>query len=118
MKRGHDSSMETLGTVHLKRIFQGNPLSGLAHPLTLEKPSKRSSSQAFPTDPCVYHSAPPVPTYSNHMVMVDQARLAERRRYEKAIQKMEMERSVYLKELHYLQLAQARGGPAYPPYVS
>jgi hypothetical protein len=117
MKRRRDPSMEApYNTPNLKRSFQGNPVSGLTHPLT--KPSKRCSSQAFPTDPYVYHPTPPVPTYSNHTVMVDQARLAERRMYEKAIEKMEMERSVYLKELHYLQLAQTRGGPAYPPYVS
>lgn len=68
-------------------------------------------------EPPLGASKPQAPVYSAQSIVLDQMRLDERRRYDLAIAKMEAEKQVYLKELHYLQMSQARGGPLYSTYV-
>jgi len=84
----------------------------LCHP---PQPTKRL------TAPCNGGSSKRAPVYSPQAILVDQARLNEKRRHDEEIRRMEeerrtleMEKQLYLRDLHYLQMAQARGGSYYP----
>jgi hypothetical protein len=96
----------------------GKAQDKLYHPHSLEPPAplheKRYRKEL---EPPLGAPKPQAPVYSTHSIVLDQMRLDERRRYDLAIAKMEAEKQVYLKELHYLQMSQARGGPLYPTYV-
>lgn len=109
-----NSSVET-HTTPLKRVYL-EPLQ--------PHPAKRLSS-SYDHESFEFKSLKKAPTtLTSQAILLDQARLNERRRYDEQIrrmeeqrQRLEMENQVYLRELHYLQMAQARGYDPVSPYV-
>ena len=120
MKRSRNETFGLLGFDSLKRRFTCDP-SLISHqesvstPTSIKPKESKRSAHVVRADDCSLRR--PLPSYSSQGIMYDQSRLEERRRFDRAIAKIEAEKQIYLRELHHLQMAQTRGGPSFSTYV-